>query len=140
MVDEVGPLEREAVRLAVYRHFASTGQSPRVPVLASHTGLGESSVRTALRQLHARRDLVLDNAGESIVMAHPFTAVPLGFSVMGARTCGGAAARGTRSPSRTCCQTNRRFWSPPGARTATGLTRGTSVARALPRAISSRIS
>lgn len=35
--------------------------------------------------LHERLDLVLDGDGQ-IVMAHPFAAVPLGFSVMGAST------------------------------------------------------
>ena len=48
-------------------------------------------------------------------MAHPFASVPLGFSVMGRRRCGGAAAPGTRSPSRTCCPTSRRCWSRPAA-------------------------
>jgi hypothetical protein len=38
-----------------------------------------------LTRLHVHRDLVLD-VGGSIVMAHPFSAGPLGFSVMGATT------------------------------------------------------
>jgi hypothetical protein len=38
-----------------------------------------------LRELHEQRHVVLDRDGR-IVMAHPFSAVPLGFSVMGRKT------------------------------------------------------
>ena len=38
-----------------------------------------------MEELARRRHLVLDEAG-AVVMAHPFSAVPLGFSVMGRRT------------------------------------------------------
>ncbi|KRV49274.1 hypothetical protein AQ490_03500 [Wenjunlia vitaminophila] len=76
----------EEIRLAVYSHFARTGGAPSVPDLASGTGLAPTEVRRALRTLHQRRDLVLDNDHDRIVMAHPFSSVPLGFSVMGART------------------------------------------------------
>ncbi|GAB2614659.1 organomercurial lyase [Streptomyces capparidis] len=44
-------------------------------------------MRRALHRLHASRDLVLDAPdGERVLMAHPFSAVPLGFSVMGEST------------------------------------------------------
>ena len=65
----------EDVRLAVYRSFAQTGRAPEPSTLDDG----------ALRELHDRRQLVLDHDGR-IVMAHPFTAVPLGFSVMGRET------------------------------------------------------
>jgi hypothetical protein len=77
----------EDVRLAVYAGLAYTGRAPTTPDLALSTGLSIDTVRRALRMLHARRDLVLAaGGGERIVMAHPFSAIPLGFSVMGADT------------------------------------------------------
>ena len=77
----------ESVRLAVYRLFAQDGHAPDVSGLAEATGLTTVQVRDALHALHASRDLVLDAPdGERIVMAHPFSAVPLGFSVMGPQT------------------------------------------------------
>jgi hypothetical protein len=63
----------EDVRLAVYASFASTGRAP--------SGLDAS----ALKALADARHVVLGDDGE-IVMAHPFSAVPLGFSVMSSRT------------------------------------------------------
>jgi hypothetical protein len=74
----------EDVRLAVYRAFAADGRAPAVDVLAHGLGIGTSDVRSALGRLAAARHLVLD--GDTVVMAHPFASVPLGFSVMGRRT------------------------------------------------------
>ena len=68
-------MDTEDVRLAVYRSFAETGRPPEPGVLDDG----------ALRELHQQRDLVLDSEGR-IVMAHPFAAMPLGFSVMGHET------------------------------------------------------
>ena len=68
-------MDSEEVRLAVYRSFASTGRAPTA----------ESLDAEALRDLHDRRHVVLDEDGE-IAMAHPFSAVPLGFAVMGRDT------------------------------------------------------
>jgi hypothetical protein len=65
----------EDVRLAVYDAFVRTGRPPPAADLDSG----------ALAELAAQRHLVLGEDGE-IVMAHPFSAVPLGFSVMGATT------------------------------------------------------
>lgn len=77
----------EDVRLAVYASFARTGRAPGALELAAGTGLSAAQVRRELERLHANRDVVLDAAGgHDIVMAHPFSSVPLGFSVMGART------------------------------------------------------
>ncbi|WP_042372813.1 organomercurial lyase [Streptacidiphilus neutrinimicus] len=77
----------EQVRLAVYAHFAATGAAPSPSDLAARTDLPLGRVRPALEALHAHRDLVLDAADrDRILMAHPFASVPLGFSVMGART------------------------------------------------------
>ncbi len=68
-------MDTEDVRLAVYRSFAVTGRSPERDSLDDR----------ALRELHEQRHVVLGADGR-IVMAHPFSAVPLGFSVMGRET------------------------------------------------------
>lgn len=78
--------ETETVRLAVFQAFAEHGRAPSVGELGAAISLTTDRVRGALRDLHASRDLVLDADGERIVMAHPFTSVPLGFSVMGPQT------------------------------------------------------
>ena len=75
----------EDVRLAVYRGFAATGRAPSVAELGEQVGATPGEVGAALGRLHDARHLVLDAAG-AIAMAHPFSSVPLGFSVMGART------------------------------------------------------
>jgi hypothetical protein len=75
----------EAVRVAVYRAFAETGRPPSHEALSRLLGLDEDEVRAALDVLAAARHVVLGDDG-AIVMAHPFSAVPLGFAVMGART------------------------------------------------------
>jgi hypothetical protein len=82
-----GPDTAEKVRLAVYNGFARTGRAPSGPELAALTGLAPADVRRALHALHASHDVFLDpRDNDQVVMAHPFASVPLGFSVMGART------------------------------------------------------
>lgn len=76
------PLEAEDVRLEVYRSFLETGRAPTHEELAARLELGTDQVRDCLAELHERRHLVLGADG-GIVMAHPFSAIPLGFSVMG---------------------------------------------------------
>jgi Alkylmercury lyase len=68
-------VDTEDVRLAVYRSFTATGRAPEPGPLPE----------AALRELHEQRHVVLDRDGR-IVMAHPFAAVPLGFSVMDRET------------------------------------------------------
>jgi hypothetical protein len=75
-------VEPEDVRLAVYRTFAATGRAPSTEEIAQQLSGSIDEVGTALLTLASARHLVLDDAGR-IVMAHPFTAVPMGFSVMG---------------------------------------------------------
>ncbi len=72
----------EELRLAVYRAFAKTGRAPSAVDLANELCVTAAEITRGLTQLHADRHLVLGEQGE-IVMAHPFSAVPLGFSVMG---------------------------------------------------------
>jgi hypothetical protein len=75
----------EDLRLAVYRGFAATGHTPSSQDLVEQLGTDADEVDRGLRLLDAARHLVLDEQGQ-IVMAHPFSAVPLGFSVMGRDT------------------------------------------------------
>jgi len=74
----------ERLRLALYRGFAQTGRAPSDAELATVSGVGEETVRAGLSALHEQRHIVMRDG--AVVMAHPFSAVPLGFSVMGART------------------------------------------------------
>ncbi|MFC6286224.1 organomercurial lyase [Nocardioides sp. GCM10027113] len=74
-------METEDLRLAVYDTFRR-GDLPRVAVLAPALGVSPDEVREGLAGLAAQRHVALGPDGE-IAMAHPFAAVPLGFSVMG---------------------------------------------------------
>jgi hypothetical protein len=74
---------REEVRLAVYGAFRDDARAPSVSELAAAVGNSVPQVQQSLIELDASRDLVFD--GEQILMAHPFTSVPMGFSVMGVR-------------------------------------------------------
>lgn len=76
-------MDTEDVRLRVYESFVATGRPPLSAELAEAAGPG--AARRSLEELAAARHLVLGADGE-IVMAHPFSAVPLGFSVMGPET------------------------------------------------------
>jgi Alkylmercury lyase len=78
-------VDLEELRLAVYRSFAGTGRPPRADGLAEQLALDIATVRSGLAELARARHLVLDESGQ-IVMAHPFSAVPLGFAVIGRQT------------------------------------------------------
>ncbi|MEU9688990.1 organomercurial lyase [Amycolatopsis japonica] len=75
----------EDVRVAVYRAFAEHGRPPTAPELADAAHGSLAVAKQALHRLAERRHLVLDEC-EHVVLAHPFAAIPLGFSVMGERT------------------------------------------------------
>ena len=77
-------MDHEDLRLAVYRSFAATGRPPDIDGLTRELGTEAETVEAGLAALARARHLVLD--GPAIVMAHPFSAVPLGFAVMGKRT------------------------------------------------------
>ncbi|MBZ5639611.1 MAG: alkylmercury lyase family protein [Acidobacteriia bacterium] len=64
------------VKMAVYGHFAETGQRPSPHDVAERTGLGASTVIDAYRRLRSSRVLVLEDDGTSIRMAPPFSGVP----------------------------------------------------------------
>ena len=111
-------MDDEDVRLAVYRSFAATGAAPSDRELADSFGAALGEVHAALTRLHDARHIVL--ADGAVVMAHPFAAIPLGFSVMGESTLsGGAAVPGTRSPSRTWSRRRPRSSSRRPVRAAT---------------------
>ena len=63
-------------KLAIYQHFAETGQKPSLQVVAERVRTDVSSVRDAYLRLRAQRVLVLESDGESIRMAPPFSGVP----------------------------------------------------------------
>ena len=77
-------METEDLRLAVYDRFRR-GVTPRIATLAEDLTVTAGEVSAGLATLAAERHLALGADGE-ITMAHPFTAVPLGFSVMGRDT------------------------------------------------------
>jgi hypothetical protein len=83
--DRDEPMDLESLRLAVYRDLAAHGRPPDTSELASLLGTDPSRVVEGLRALADGRLLVLD-ADDRVVLAHPFSSIPLGFSVMGART------------------------------------------------------
>jgi hypothetical protein len=78
-------VELEQLRLTVYQTFAERGRPPTVGELAERFTVSPDDVRAGLDQLAAARHMALDADG-AVTMAHPFSAVPLGFSVMGADT------------------------------------------------------
>jgi hypothetical protein len=77
----LGCVDIEDLRVAVYDRFRR-GEVPRVAGLAIELSTTQEEVGTGLATLAAGRHVALGPDGE-IAMAHPFTAVPLGFSVMG---------------------------------------------------------
>ena len=63
-------------KLAIYRHFAETGQRPSLEVVAERVRADVSIVREAYVRLCAQRVLVLEPDGVSIRMAPPFSGIP----------------------------------------------------------------
>lgn len=78
-------MDIEDVRLAVYESFARTGQVPSSAGIAYRLDRPESDVAEALADLAEERHLALDDAGR-VALAHPFSSIPMGFSVMGRST------------------------------------------------------
>lgn len=64
------------VKLAVYKHFATTGVRPSAAAVAGQLGVEAPAVLDAFHRLRAQRMLVLEEDGESIRMAPPFSGVP----------------------------------------------------------------
>ena len=70
-----------SIRLAVYQHFASTGQSPSLAGVAAQCTCSEGDVRAAYARLRTNRVLLLEPDGETIRMAPPFSGVPTPHTV-----------------------------------------------------------
>jgi hypothetical protein len=79
------PLLDQTIRLEIYAALAATGAAPEVTQLADDSAASVDDVRAALRRLASQRHVVLDR-DDAVLMAHPFSTVPLGFSVMGTST------------------------------------------------------
>jgi hypothetical protein len=78
----VNPDVVERVRRAIYDVFASEAHAPSEELIQAIAGIDPISVARAIKQLAADHHLVLDTSGH-VVMAHPFSSMNLGFSVMG---------------------------------------------------------
>ena len=78
-------LDLEDLRLAVYSSLASTGRAPETAALAASLGVTAGEIADGLARLATARHLALGSDG-SIVLAHPFATIDLGFSVKGRRT------------------------------------------------------
>ena len=78
-------MDLEQLRVGIYRHFAETGRAPDGPPLERLANAGAAEVEAGLRALEEQRHLALDDDGQ-IAMAHPFTTLNLGFSVMSEST------------------------------------------------------
>ena len=64
------------VKLAVYRYFAETAAPPTVRDLARRIDVSDAAVRESFARLRSQRLLLLEDDGESIRMAPPFSGVP----------------------------------------------------------------
>ena len=71
----------DAVRRAVLRDYARAGHAPSITELGEATGLGAAAARGLLEQLKERDLVVLDDAGEAILGAYPFTERDTGHRV-----------------------------------------------------------
>ena len=64
------------LRMAVYRHFALTGESPTVGIMCDCLGAADDEITEGYRRLYAKRLLVPAEDFASIRMAPPFSGVP----------------------------------------------------------------
>jgi len=64
------------VKLAIYTHIARTTRAPSPAEIAAVVGGPADEVRSAYRRLYGKRVLVLEDNGESVRMAPPFSGVP----------------------------------------------------------------
>jgi hypothetical protein len=78
-------VDDEDIRLAIYEAFVLDGAPPTIAEVATRFDVPIEDVLAGWHRLAAARHIVLDGS-DGVVMAHPFTAIPLGFSVMGRRT------------------------------------------------------
>lgn len=77
--------QREFLRVSLYRGLAATGRAPALEQLAAAVSMDVHQVRAGLRSLAEDRHVVLGD-DDRVLMAHPFSTIPLGFAVMGRNT------------------------------------------------------
>ena len=77
------PIDPTAARLHVYRRFADDAAAATPAELAAAFGVTGAEALQALRDLDDAHLVVLDRARTRIVMAHPWSADPIGFTVSG---------------------------------------------------------
>jgi hypothetical protein len=77
------PIDLTAARLHVYRRFADDAAAATPAELAAAFGVTGAEALQALRDLDDAHLVVLDRARTRIVMAHPWSADPIGFTVSG---------------------------------------------------------
>lgn len=78
-------MSAQAIRLYIYETFVNRGIAPKISEISNHFDFSINQTEGLLLQLAQARHIVLDDKCE-IVMAHPFSSIPLGFSVMGSNT------------------------------------------------------
>lgn len=64
------------IKLAVYEHFATTGEAPAIEAVSARTHASPADVRSSYARLSDLRVLVLTHGGASIRMAPPFSGTP----------------------------------------------------------------
>ena len=69
------------VRSQVFGSFGRSGRTLTTGDLAAVTGSSPSRVRGSLIKLQDARELVMDEGGDKVLMAHPFSGVPTSFPV-----------------------------------------------------------
>jgi hypothetical protein len=77
---DLDPLE-DAVWQAVLEGYADLGRAPHISWIASRLGISAEATTAWLRRLRARDQIVLDEAGDLITGAYPFTERPTGHRV-----------------------------------------------------------
>jgi hypothetical protein len=128
MSDSWSTAAARAVRARVFAVFAAEGRPPSPGELATACDLDPGQVAEALNELHDKHAIVLAEKGDSIRMAHPFSAWPMGFAVRdGDRFWWGgcawdsfgimAALGRSLEVTTTCpgCGATLRYSAPPGA-------------------------
>jgi hypothetical protein len=79
-------VEEDRVHRALLRAWGRHGRAPETAELAADTGMPPDAVRAMLGRLHERDLVVLNEAGDAIVGAYPFSARETGHGVrVGAR-------------------------------------------------------
>lgn len=77
---DLDPME-DSVWQVVLEGYADLGRAPSVPEIASRMGISPDATKGWLRRLRARDQIVLNEAGDSIIGAYPFTEQSTGHRI-----------------------------------------------------------